>query len=102
MNIIYYVDVNIIKDYLYYFQRAIEVVIQLYSHLREEDVLEHLFQKTTTSDETIKALHLEQLGNIGSASQLYCKLLTGVNHKDFYSTNNYNKENELNFIRYTK
>lgn len=74
-------------------------MIQMYSLLREEDVLESLFQNTIKCDATKKALSLEQQGYIREASQMYIKLLD----QEINGTNIYqNKDNMFRKIRLTK
>lgn len=85
------------------FKEAIEGMIQMYSLLREEDVLESLFQNTVTCEATKKALSLEQQGYIREASQIYIELLNqeknGIN---IYQNKFYDKDNMFRKIRLTK
>jgi len=74
-------------------------MIQMYSLLREEDVLESLFQNTIKCEATKKALSLEQQGYIREASQMYIELLD----QEINGTNIYqNKDNMFRKIRLTK
>jgi len=74
-------------------------MIQMYSLLREEDVLESLFQNTIKCETTKKALSLEQQGYIREASQMYIELLD----QEINGTNIYqNKDNMFRKIRLTK
>lgn len=71
----------------------------MYSLLREEDVLESLFQNTIKCETTKKALSLEQQGYIREASQMYIELLD----QEINGTNIYqNKDNMFRKIRLTK
>lgn len=71
----------------------------MYSLLREEDVLESLFQNTIKCEATKKALSLEQQGYIREASQMYIELLD----QEINGTNIYqNKDNMFRKIRLTK
>lgn len=78
-------------------------MIQMYSLLREEDVLETLFQNTIKCEDTKKAFALEQQGCFRKASLLYIKLF---NSEQPYSkvnlTKSYNKDHKFKKIRLTK
>jgi len=87
---------NIIKII---FKEAVEGMIQMYSLLREEDVLESLFQNTIKCEATKKALSLEQQGYIKEASQMYIELL---DQEKMYQNGSYNKDNTFKKIRLTK
>jgi len=75
----------------------------MYSLLRDEDVLESLFQNTIKCEDTKKALSLEQQGYIREASQMYIELLDKeINGTKFYQNNSYNKDSMFRKIRLTK
>lgn len=75
----------------------------MYSLLREEDVVESLFQNTIKCEATKKAFSLEQQGYIKEASQIYMELLEQeMNGTKIYHTNSYNKDNMFRKIRFTK
>lgn len=75
----------------------------MYSLLREEDVLESLFQKTLTCGDTKKALSLEQQGCYKKASTKYIELLnSNINKSEINHTNLFNKEIEFRKIHLTK
>lgn len=91
-------SLNIIYIYII-FKEAVEGMIQMYSLLREEDVLESLFQYTIKCEATKKALSLEQQGYVREASQMYIELLD----QEINGTNLYqNKDNMFRKIRLTK
>lgn len=91
---------NIIKII---FKEAVEGMIQMYSLLREEDVLESLFQNTIKCETTKKAFSLEQQGYINEASQVYMKLLDQEKKETkICQTNSYNKDSMFRKIRLTK
>lgn len=78
-------------------------MIQMYSLLREEDVLESLFQNTIKCDDTKNALSLEQQGCFKKASLKYAELLNReIILTEINQINNYNKDNEFRKIRLTK
>ncbi|XP_029341770.1 transformation/transcription domain-associated protein isoform X2 [Acyrthosiphon pisum] len=82
---------------------AVEGLIQIYSLLRDEDVLESLFQNTIKCEDTKKALSLEQQGYIKEASQMYKELLDQeMNGTAIYQNNSYNKDTMFRKIRLTK
>lgn len=75
----------------------------MYSLLRDEDVLESLFQNTIKCEDTKKALSLEQQGYIREASQMYIGLLDKeINGTKFYQNNSHNKDSMFRKIRLTK
>lgn len=75
----------------------------MYSLLREEDVLESLFQNTIKCDETMSALSLEQQGCFKKASLKYAKLLNqDIIVKEVNQINTYNKDSEFRKIHLTK
>lgn len=85
------------------FKEAVEGLIQMYSLLRDEDVLESLFQNTIKCEDTKKALSLEQQGYIKEASQMYMELLNQeINEAEIYRINCYNKDTMFRKIRLTK
>jgi len=75
----------------------------MYSLLREEDILDGLFQNTLICKNTKKAFAIEQQGCFEKASQIYAELLKreGNDTKDS-SNNSYNKEKEFRRIHLTK
>lgn len=85
------------------FKKAIEGIIQMYSLLREEDVLESIYQNIIECPDTKIAFSREQHGYFKLASQNYAELLnsevsvTNANH-----INSYNKDREFKMIRLTK
>lgn len=84
-------------------KEAAEGMIEIYSLLREEDVLESLFQNTIKCNATKKALSLEQQGYIEEASQMYMELLDQeMNGKNINQNHYYNKDNIFRKIRLTK
>lgn len=85
------------------FKEAVEGMIQMYSLLREEDILESLFQNTIKCKDTKKAFSLEQQGYIKEASQMYMELLDEENNGTYiYQTNSYNEDSMFRKIRLTK
>lgn len=85
------------------FKEAVEGLIQIYSLLRDEDVLESLFQNTIKCEDTKKALSLEQQGYIKEASQMYMELLDQeIDETKNYQMNCYNKDTMFRKIRLTK
>lgn len=88
---------------MHYFQKAIEGMIQMYSLLREEDVLEYLFQNKIKCKGTKKALSLEYLGYFEHAKKMYIDL---YNHDiNVYAADQctfYNPESEFKKIHLTK
>lgn len=82
------------------FKNAIEVLIQMYSLLHEEDVLESLFKMTINCERTKAAFSLEQQGFIKEASQIYMQLVDIENWNT--KVDYYNKQEEFIKIRLTK
>lgn len=78
-------------------------MIQMYSLLREEDVLEYLFQSKIKCKDTKKALSLEYLGYFEDAKKIYIGL---YNHDlNVYARNqrtSYNPESEFRKVHLTK
>jgi len=75
----------------------------MYSLLREEDVLESIFQNTIECENTRTALSLEQQGYFKLASQLYKRILNNesvVTQTNYI--NAYAKDKEFLKIRLTK
>jgi len=85
------------------FKGVIEGMIQMYSILGEEDVLESIYQNTIKNEGIKTALSLEQQGCFKLASQKHIELL---NSELFLSKANhnhsYNKDREFGIIRLTK
>lgn len=85
------------------FKNAIEVLIQMYSLLHEEDILESLFKITIDCERTKAAFSLEQQGCIKEASQIYMQLLNmKTSNTKVNEFNYYNKQDEFIIIRLTK
>lgn len=85
------------------FKNAIEVLIQMYSLLHEEDVLESLFNITIKCDRTKEAFALEQQGLIKEASKIYMELLSiNSQNKKVDQFKPHKKHNEFLKIRLTK
>lgn len=105
---LWYLVIDQMEDICSYYihdkkDEAVEGMIQMYSLLREEDVLESLFQNTIKCEATKKALSLEQQGYIKEASQMYIELLDQeMNEKKMYQNNSYNKDTMFKKIRLTK
>ncbi|XP_025202207.1 transcription-associated protein 1-like [Melanaphis sacchari] len=105
---LWYLVIKQMEDICNYYKHdkkdeAVEGMIQMYSLLREEDVLESLFQNTVKCEATKKALSLEQQGYIREASQIYMELLDKkMNGTKIYQNNSYNKDNMFRKIRLTK
>lgn len=85
------------------FKEAVEGLIQMYSLLREEDILEGIFQNIIACENTKEALSLEQQGCIEIASQKYIKLLITENQfANMNQTKYYKRNYEFINIRLTK
>lgn len=85
------------------FKESVEGIIQMYSLLREEDILEGIFQNIIDCDDTKKALSLEQQGCIEIASQKYYELLISENHiSKSFQTHSYEKNFQFINIHRTK
>lgn len=78
-------------------------MIRIFSLLREEDVLEGLFQNTLSCKYTKEAFAIEQQGCFEKASQIYAELLKREENytKDSFNIS-YNKEKEFRRIHLTK
>lgn len=75
----------------------------MYSLLREEDILEGIFQNIIACENTKEALSLEQQGCIEIASQKYIKLLITENQfANMKQTKYYKRNCEFINIRLTK
>lgn len=74
-------------------------MIQMYAFLREEDILEGLFQNTLNCNYTKNAFSFEQQGCFEKASQLYIELLK---HEENINNVSYNKDKEFCRIHLTK
>lgn len=75
----------------------------MYSLLREEDVLECLFQRTIKCEYTKKALSLEQQGCLKPAADMYIELFQNkMNDANFRNSNNLDKDSEFIKIHLTK
>ncbi|VVC36854.1 Hypothetical protein CINCED_3A003660 [Cinara cedri] len=105
---LWYKVIEQLEEICDYFQHekkneAVEGLIQMYSLLHEEDILESLFQKTIKCEETKIALSLEQLGCYKRASTIYMELLNRkINELEDNHTNIFNKEIEFRKIHLTK
>lgn len=78
-------------------------MIQMYSLLREEDILEYLFLNTLECKETKKILSVENHGFFEYASQNYLNIICGEEAKrNISSMDVYSKENEFRMVRFTR